>query len=851
MATFQGVWRYADKALTHLNVLPYSSKIFDIFQDRDGILWFATDKGIAHLDGDHFVPFKHSSVSSPWPFRSILQDRRGALWFNMDGAGAIRLEGEGVVRDASFAPQSPSLSLYETPDGVIWIGTEDGLLRLDGEAQTDVTQFTTSVGVHLTHILDLVQYRDKLYCASSGGGLNLYDGQTWTSLDTRDGLPSNEVVRLAVDAQDALWIGTTDGLVRYQPSTDLPRVRIKSVRTDTLYLLPGAVGPITAGARTTIEVGAVDFRTLPYKRQYRYRVAQIDTAWKSPTRQPQFNLILPEAGTYTVEVQAIDHVLNYSEPGRLTLQVVSPWYQNAWIIGLGLGGVLLLALATVGLGFRTHRHRRQTQRLRQQMFEQEHQALTTLEGINARLQEASQAKSDFLANMSHEIRTPLNIMLGYAQIMNRKTGLDGQTQQWLRTIQSSGNHLLSLVNDVLDLAKIEAGHLDRQDSDFDLVALVDSLTSMLTLSCRQKGLEFRVEWYYGGQPQETPTQLELLGDEGKVRQVLINLLSNAVKFTSQGGIVLRLTLPAPDAVGLQYGFEVRDTGRGITDASRAAIFEPFSQGEDDRTILGTGLGLTIARRFVELLGGTLGRDSGSDQGSVFSFSLPLAPARQHLPGPWQQASARVQRLAKGYQVRALVVDDVADNRQVLSIMLETIGVSVRSVASGEEALQALGMQVPDIIFMDIWMPGIDGLETARQIRTLDLAQSPPLVAVTASVLEHERQQYLAAGFNDCIAKPVNENSIYESLAKLLLVEYEYGEAQAATLDLASVKLPTQLWQRLRTAAAVNDVGELDDALEAVQASGPQGPLLAARLTELIDRIDMASIEALLKEVHHD
>ena len=337
---------------------------------------------------------------------------------------------------------------------------------------------------------------------------------------------------------------------------------------------------------------------------------------------------------------------------------------------------------------------------------------------------ANQAKSAFLANMSHEIRTPMNAILGYAQILRDHASLSAEQRQAVEAIHTSGDHLLKLINDVLDLSKIEAGSMEVQPVDFDLSQLVEGLAAMFQLRCQQKGLGWRVEREGEG--------WQVRGDESKLRQALVNLLGNAVKFTEEGEVGLRVRAQA--AAG--YYFEVHDSGPGIAPPQQAAMFEPFQQGVSGAHEGGTGLGLSIARRQVELMGGQLQLESVVGQGTRFFFSLPLAPAQGPVVEETETRYRQVVRLAAGCAPRVLIVDDVSTNREILAQMLARIGVQVRQTDSGAGALAAVRQERPDLVLMDIHMPGLDGVETLRRLRQEH--GSLPVAAISASVMEHER-----------------------------------------------------------------------------------------------------------------
>jgi signal transduction histidine kinase/DNA-binding response OmpR family regulator len=451
---------------------------------------------------------------------------------------------------------------------------------------------------------------------------------------------------------------------------------------------------------------------------------------------------------------------------------------------------------------------------------------------------ANRAKSQFLANMSHEIRTPMNAILGYAQLLQRDSELTADQAQAISTIEQSGDHLLRLINDVLDLAKIEAGRLELETADFDLHQLLRGLGSMFVLRCQQKRLAWRLEGV-GDEP------LPVRGDEAKLSQVLINLLGNAVKFTREGEVALRLTNKADE-----YHFEVTDTGPGLAADEQETLFAPFEQGKAGLDQGGTGLGLSISQRLVELMGAQLELDSAPGEGARFFFAATLPPALQDLVPAQEEEWRQVNRLKAGCTVQALVVDDVHENRQVLAGLLQSIGVDVQLAASGTEALETLQQGLPDIIFMDIRMPGMDGVETLRRIGEEWGRDAVKAVAVSASVLEHEQRGYLEQGFETFVDKPFRAERIYACMAQLLGVEYEYDVETTGEngLDLDGLVLPPELADQLREAADFSSLTELEELLDQVADLGAAGAQLAGRLRQLNQNFDMDGVLALLAQI---
>ncbi|HEY8900132.1 MAG TPA: CHASE domain-containing protein [Chthoniobacterales bacterium] len=452
---------------------------------------------------------------------------------------------------------------------------------------------------------------------------------------------------------------------------------------------------------------------------------------------------------------------------------------------------------------------------------------------------ANRAKSEFLANMSHEIRTPLNAIAGYCQILLRNGALGAFQRDAVTTIASSSDHLLHLINEILDLSKIDAGRMEVSEGDFDLAGMVTELKGMFQPPCEDKLLGLRMEGLEGR------SRVALHGDSGKLRQVLINLLGNAVKFTERGCITLRVSEGPED----RWSFEVEDTGPGIPEDIQGRIFQPFQQGENAGGRGGTGLGLAIARRQVELLGGALAVSSAADRGSRFSFTLRLPAA----VGEEAATENAVEHLAPGYEVRAAVVDDIRENREVLSTMLAMVGCEIVLAENGRQAVEVVRASRPDIVFMDMRLPEMDGLEATRQIVAEFGGSGIKIVATSASALDHERNRYLEAGCDDFVAKPFRAERIFGSLKALLGVEFVRSEASrkeadAPPLDLAQIVLPEDLSARLVMAAELHSATVVKNCLKELEELGPNGSRLAGHLRGFLASYDMETIQRVVAQV---
>ncbi|MGM3307387.1 PAS domain S-box protein [Anabaena sp. WFMT] len=457
---------------------------------------------------------------------------------------------------------------------------------------------------------------------------------------------------------------------------------------------------------------------------------------------------------------------------------------------------------------------------------------------------ANRAKSEFLANMSHELRTPLNAILGFTHIMSRDNSLSTEHQEEIGIINRAGEHLLTLINDILEMSKIEAGRTILNENSFNLIVFLENLQKMLQLKAESKGLQLIFNY-----DQSLP--LYVRSDEGKLRQILLNLLGNAIKFTAKGRVELRVKASYSKQKenleserltnSYKISFEVEDTGDGIANEEMNLIFEPFKQTvKGIQYQQGTGLGLAISRKYVQLMGGDIQVSSRPGLGSLFLFEIPIYEASAN-EIPIQKLNCKPISLAPNQpEYRILIADDMKDSRLLLAKLLRGVGFSIRESENGQEAVNYWQNWQPHLIFMDMRMPVMDGFLATQQIKATPQGQTTKIVALTASAFEENRQTILASGCDDFVAKPFREEILLEKISQHIGVQYIYEKddvieshhqekVSEAQVVLLLLKMSSEWRKHLNLAASqCSD----ESVLELIAQITPENQILATTLREL-------------------
>jgi signal transduction histidine kinase/CheY-like chemotaxis protein len=797
-------------------------------------------------------------------------------------------------------------NLGTQPDGIVWAGTTSGValrvqLTPDGQP-ADVRRFDATRGlpasagwvkIHAQPATVLVCVRDGVFVPEPSGerlvpdprfarwrpaGINTLplasdgSGRFWFQvsraaglyelgcLDTRTpGEPAwtplppaihevlgfggaRSVTWLHEAGREFLWIAGTRGMVRLDLAAAAP------VREP-----PGVVvSEMVQGERRWRP--SPETRRIPFSREplhlrfgspaaaleavtYEARLLGYEDHW-AVVASPEVTYTNLVGGPFTLEVRARDALGRTGEPGRMAFAVAPPWHRTPE--AYASYGLALLGAVLGFVRWRLGRAERERRRLEALVAERTRDLAAARDQAEA----ASRAKSAFLAAMSHELRTPLNGVIGYAQLLQDDARLAPDQRDRVRVVHQSGEHLLRMINDVLDLAKIEAGRIDLRPAPLPLRELLVDLAVVHAAAATAKGLVFRREL-----ADDLPEWVE--GDAAKLRQVLDNLIGNAVKFTTRGEVALRARTTGPTGDhGLGLEFAVSDTGPGVTPGDQARLFQPFEQAHATRPASpGTGLGLAIARALAERMGGSLALASEPGAGSTFVFALALPTVP---PPPRSEAGVRVTGY-DGPRRRVLIVDDHAVNRNLVADLLVPLGFVCRDYADAAEALARLddGTEPwPDLAIVDYRMAGMDGLEFTRQLRARPRGAALRLLLTSASVLSFDPRTAQEAGADDFLPKPFRTGDLVGRVGHLLHLHWHFlpaaNEAAGPAGVAPDVPLPPEVRPILQEVLAQGDLEAFRSVVARMRAAHPEAAVRWDALDDAATGFQLSRLRELLE-----
>jgi signal transduction histidine kinase/CheY-like chemotaxis protein len=772
-----------------------------------------------HMQGDTLISFgstkalgqfntrtkKFSSIPYPIPaqggtyefVQAIVQDAQGIFWLGTM-KGLLRLDARhggqastnGWTHYANTPDDPRSLSsdvifclLNDPKDAnILWVGTNgSGLNRFD-KRTGQCTRFSTADGLPNNVIYGLLADDDGQLWMSTNKGIACFDPLTSAvrSFDASDGLQGDEFNRYAFckTADGKLFFGGVNGFNSFRPEDLRPdtlpvQVWITDIKLTNRSIAFGTEGsPLTAPTHLTRELVfayrdaamlTFEFATMEFseseKHRYQYKLDGFDTDWIMAGNDRTAVYTNLDPGTYTFHVRGDNRDGLWDTKGTtFQLTVLPPWWRTWWFFSLcvlAVGGGVVLYIRSLT---------EQKKRLERTVA----QRTADLVKAKERAEHSEQVKQQFLANMSHEIRTPMNAIVGMSNALRRDAPTDETTRSsYVDAIASSSENLLGIVNEILDLSKIEAGRLEMEKVAMEPRAVVDKLVQVMRYRAEEKGLKLEAVV-----TNDVPTTVE--GDPTRLNQVLMNLVGNAIKFTEQGSVRIHMEVQERLSDAIMLRCTVTDTGIGIAPDRLTRVFDEFTQAESDhsRRFGGTGLGLTICKRLIEMQGGTISVTSEVGQGSSFTFTVPYAITDQatSMAGAFNPQPVTVQPATELRNLRILLAEDNKLNVMVARVELENIipGLHLDVAANGQLALDMLQANDYDLILMDVQMPLMDGYEATRAIRAMPNGKSRlPILAMTANVMQAEVQQCLDAGMDGFVPKPFKQEELVEAMRQVL------------------------------------------------------------------------------------
>ena len=707
----------------------------DVRQSRDGRLWLSGNRpGLFELIGDRATPVPLGDDVELKRIYTFYIDANNDFWFGFDGGGLARWRNGKLARFGQRIGRRLNFVYHfaEDSDGYFWLGLRSGLVRV---SKAELNAFLDGAAPHEPH-LTFYDIADGLRSYNFGG--------------------ANRAVA-SLEPGTILWLPSLLGAVRIDTrhiaeNRHVPPVHILSVSADGTRINKGGVISVPPGTDALRFQVSVPSLVAPERVRIRYRLEPFEGAWQAThLRSMVYSRVPP--GEYRFSIIASNNDGVWNENGASVPVVVEPHFYQTWWFRLLAFALFASALASV-FRWRTERLRRENENLERRVDQRTAQLSEAMRAAES----AAQAKADFLATMSHEIRTPMHGVLGTLELLS-ETGLNDQQDEYLSTARTSSKSLLALLNEILDLSRLEAGRMNLHSAPFSLRQTALEVVRLLEAQANMKGIALRLSYATG-----MPDYFE--GDEVRIRQIIFNLAGNAVKFTSSGEVSLSVTGRASEDAGpWALQIEVRDTGIGIAADRIPHLFQNFVQinSAANRQFAGSGLGLAICQRLAAMMNGAITVSSEPGQGSTFTFAVAL-PASSPPAAPARRSEA--SSVEPVFAADILLAEDNRVNQKLATEMLTRLGCRVTLARNGREAVEACGRQTFPVVLMDCQMPEMDGFEAARQIREKYGHQSI-IIALTANSLPGDRERCLEAGMNDYLTKPFGRADLVRVLKQYL------------------------------------------------------------------------------------
>jgi signal transduction histidine kinase/ligand-binding sensor domain-containing protein/CheY-like chemotaxis protein len=852
---------------------PYSgNQINCLYLDRLGRLWVgARSHGLDLRTNEGFENFapitdKNTKRLTDNAIPGLL-DEHGGLWYGTELRGLLRLDPKTGIAESFFMnPANPDSSentniyvVHPDGNGSLWVGSITGLHRFNLTTRTFERHYNKKTGLPGDSVMSIIDDNLGNLWLGTSSGLGRFDPVTGNcrAYDRSDGLPSNQfLIRSAArDKKGRLYFGTNAGVVAFNPLHFKNNLKPPKVVLTNFELFDRSVQSFGKGApldaaihsaslitlRQEMSVFSLRFSALDYiapgKNQYSFMMEGFDADWRftsADRRSVTYTNLSPGHYVFRVRASNNDGVWN-EKPTSIEVLILPPWWKHPLFRATVV--ILLVGFLLAAFAIRFRQNREHTRMLEEQVAARTRE----LKEAKEHAETANIAKSRFLASMSHELRTPLNGILGYAQILGRDQGLTERQRNGIGTISKSGEHLLTLINDILDLSKIEAGKFDLEASEIHLPGFLRVISDIVRIKAELKGLQYRCEL-----PENIPTCIK--ADEKRLRQVLLNLLGNAIKFTDKGSVILRMRILPSEGGGparlCRLYFEVQDTGIGLSVEQQERLFTAFEQMGDTRHREGgAGLGLSISRHLVRLMGGDIRVRSQVGVGSVFWFILHVI-----VLDPADQAPTSLPRVLgyAGRRRQILVVDDVEDNRDLFVDALEPFGFEMKAVCGGKECLEAIALTRPDLVIMDIRMPGMDGVATTSEIRTQYSAPRIPVITVSADASNTEQTRALDAGADAFFSKPVNIDALRRMIGDLLQITWISEEHSSVSQEEKfSVPASPEELESLYSLALRGNISEIKALAQRIAERKDASEAFAQRILRLSEEFQTKAILALI------